>query len=144
MQNYSLTIRRVFNAPVEKVFQAWANAEELKKWHFPENMSMPSCEVEPKAGGKYRMVMQSEDGQQMVIGGEYEEYVPNKKLVFSWQWENAEIGSEKTLVSVDFKALGEKQTELVLTHEKFASEKTKEDHKLGWESTFMNLQKLAE
>lgn len=30
----TLTIKRTFNAPAEKVFDAWAKIEHMKKWLF--------------------------------------------------------------------------------------------------------------
>ena len=141
MENYTLSIKRTIQAPAEKVFQAWANAEMAKNWLSPENMTVPEAVIEPKVGGVYRIVMQAPDGNKHTANGVIKELELNKKISFSWKWEGEGMGEGETLVTIDLNPLGENKTELTLTHEKLGSEKSKIEHTKGWESTLNNLEK---
>lgn len=61
-----VTFERVYDAPIEKVWQAWTDPEILKKWWGPNDVSIPECEVDLKVGGRIYIVMQA--GESM---GEY-------------------------------------------------------------------------
>ena len=53
-----LVVTRTFNAPARIVFEAFTKAELLKRWWVPRSMGMTllSCEVDARVGGKYRLV----------------------------------------------------------------------------------------
>ena len=36
-----LLVKRTFNAPVERVYAAWTDADQIKRWFAPGNMSVP-------------------------------------------------------------------------------------------------------
>lgn len=40
-----LIIERIFDAPVEKVWKAWSDPAEMKKWWGPENFTAPSITI---------------------------------------------------------------------------------------------------
>jgi len=61
-----VTFDRTYDAPIEKVWQAWTDPEILKKWWGPNDVSIPECEVDLKVGGKLRIVMQASEAM-----GEY-------------------------------------------------------------------------
>lgn len=48
-------------------------------------------------------------------------------------------GPEETLVTVEFRDLGD-MTEVVLTHERFLSVQSRDQHQHGWTSTFVCLE----
>jgi uncharacterized protein YndB with AHSA1/START domain len=53
-------------------------------------------------------------GNEHVAFGNYTEFVANRKLVFTWQWQHAPHAA--STVTVQLKALGQ-QTEVTLCHE---------------------------
>jgi len=57
---------REFEAPIQKVWQAWTDPEQLKKWWGPNDVTIPECEVDLKVGGKIRIVMEASEAM-----GEY-------------------------------------------------------------------------
>ncbi|MBI4093368.1 SRPBCC domain-containing protein, partial [Candidatus Kaiserbacteria bacterium] len=59
----------------------------------------------------------------------------------TWQWQNGDTWGSETLVTVDFKPVGDK-TEMTMTHSGFADEKQKEMHNQGWSSSFNKLEKI--
>jgi uncharacterized protein YndB with AHSA1/START domain len=69
--------------------------------------------------------------------------------VFTWQFEKDGSGDEfgeveppEMLVTLEFKARG-KQTELILTHEKFASDESRGRHEEGWTRCLNELGKFV-
>ena len=134
-----LVMVRTFKAPVERVWAAWTDVEQMKRWFAPGEMSVPSAEADVREGGRYRVQMQGtgSDCEFHTTGGVYREVVPNERLVFTWQWEGSEL---ETLVSLDFKSLSANETELTLTHEGFDNEDTRDKHGEGWSGCLANLE----
>ncbi len=79
----SLSITRTFAAPRERVFQAWTDPEELKKWWGPDGYTTPSAEVDLKVGGSYRFAMKPPGGEVFFLSGEYREVRAPEKLVYT-------------------------------------------------------------
>jgi len=50
-------IRRVVNAPRDRVWRAWTSADELKQWFGPKGFTMPECKLDFWPGGLWRFVM---------------------------------------------------------------------------------------
>ena len=72
-----------------------------------------------------------------------------RELVFTWAFEKDGSGDEfgeveppEMLVTVEFRARG-KQTELTLTHEKFASVESRDRHNEGWTRCLDSLGKFV-
>jgi uncharacterized protein YndB with AHSA1/START domain len=78
-----IQVTRVFDAPRRLVFDAYTRPELIKKWLLgPDGWSMPICEVDLRAGGKYRYVWKSDtDGQEMGMGGVYREVSKPERIV---------------------------------------------------------------
>jgi len=137
----TLNLRRIFKTRREKVFRAWTDPEELKKWWGPEGYATPSAEVDLRVGGKYRLGMRKlPNGEIFYLSGTYREVRPPERLVYTWRWE-AEPEYGETLVTVEFLQAGN-STEVVLTHEFFPTEKARDDHNRGWSSCLDRLAKL--
>ena len=137
----TLNLRRIFKAERKKVFRAWTDPEELKKWWGPEGYATPSAEVDLRVGGKYRLGMRKlPDGEIFYLSGIYREVRPPERLVYTWSWE-AQPEHGETLVTVEFREVGD-STEVVLTHERFPTEKTRDDHNRGWSGCLDRLAKL--
>jgi uncharacterized protein YndB with AHSA1/START domain len=126
-----LEIRRTFEAPRQKVFEAWTSPEALNQWWGPEGYATPSAEVDLRPGGRYRLGMKKlPDGEIFYLSGAYREVRAPEKLVYTWRWEyDAEF--PETLVTVEFRDLGGR-TEVVLTHEMLPNEKSRDEHNKGW------------
>ena len=140
MEQYALSIKRVIIAPVEKVFNAWTKPELVKQWFGSESVTTPKADIIPEKQGAYNITMLTNQGKEIIVVGAIEEIVPNEKLVFTWKYKLED--SAPTLVTINFKDLGDNKTELILTHEKFTTEKSKLAHENGWTSIINNLEKF--
>ena len=128
----TLYLRRIVPAPRERVFKAWTAPAELKKW-FRVDVDYETlvAEVDLRVGGKYRLGMKPKTKDVThVATGIYREIRPPEKLVFTWSWEG-EAERIDTLVTVEFRDMG-KSTEIILKHEFFPDEPTRDQHTEGW------------
>ncbi|PWU21471.1 MAG: hypothetical protein C5B50_01600 [Verrucomicrobia bacterium] len=140
-ENIKLQLIRVFDAPREQVFEAWTDADQFEQWFGAaacEGSSLQSVKLDVRAGGRYRIQVRRADGEFYTTVGVYREVKPPERLVFTWQFEKdgsgddfGEVEPPEMLVTLEFKARG-KQTELILTHEKFASKESRDRHGEGW------------
>lgn len=85
MDNKKITITRIFNAPREKVWEAWTTTEMVKKWWGPKDFYAPSAKIDLTVGGKYIYAMHGPKGspwdKDMYSAGIYKEIIPMEKLV---------------------------------------------------------------
>ena len=136
----SLTIKRRFKASPAKVFAAWTNPEKMKTWMGPEGVQGIHCEIDPRTGGRYRLVMRAPNGEEHDVSGIYREVTPNEKLVFTWAWKSTP--ERESLVTVQFKADGD-GTMLTLTHEQFFDEAARDHHQHGWAGSLDKLERFV-
>ncbi len=95
-----VVVTRMFDAPARLVFEAWSKPELFKKWWVPRSMGMTlrSCEMDVRTGGKYRLVFGDDPANPMAFFGNYLEVVPNKRIV----WTNEESGDAGSVATVTF------------------------------------------
>ena len=55
-----IEFERTYDAPIEVVWQAWTDPEQLKEWWDPDNVSIPECEVDLRVVGKIYIVWKLE------------------------------------------------------------------------------------
>ena len=106
MKNETIVIERTFDAPIEKVWNAITDKDEMKKWYFDLE------EFKPEVGFEF----------QFTGGTEYKTYlhlckitevIAGKKLTHSWRYDGYEGNS---FVTFELFEEGDK-TRLRLTHE---------------------------
>jgi uncharacterized protein YndB with AHSA1/START domain len=109
-------MKRIFDAPRERVFDAWLS-KDWGEWAGPAGIKGEVTLMEPRVGGRYRVVMHRPDGTAIAVGGAYREIDRPNRLAFGWKWEHEE---QDTLITLTFRTVGGK-TELTLRHEGFAN-----------------------
>jgi len=95
-----VVVTRTFDAPARLVFEAWTKPELFEQWWVPRSMGMTlrSCELDVRTGGKYRLVFGDDPANPMAFFGEYLDVVPNQRLV----WTNEESGADGSVTTVTF------------------------------------------
>jgi len=147
----TLILKRVLNAPPERAFRAWTTAEHIQLWMRPEEgMVVPLAHMDLRVGGKYRIQMRTPDGEFFTAVGEFREVKAPERLVYTWDWEKdgsgaefGEVEGKPSLITVEFLKRGD-QTELVLTHSRFASVQSRDSHAQGWSRGVENFAKFVE
>ncbi len=109
-----LVVTRTFNGPARIVFEAWTKPELFRRWWVPKSMGMSllSCEMDVRVGGKYRLEFEPEA---MAFFGTYLEVTPHSRLV----WTNEEGGEGGPVTTVTFEEKGGKT--LLVMHERYSS-----------------------
>jgi|HubBroStandDraft_2_1064218.scaffolds.fasta_scaffold32223_4 uncharacterized protein YndB with AHSA1/START domain len=139
----SLTVRRTFQAPRERVFRAWTNAQELARWFAPSaEYSTKVPELDLKVGGKYKVEMHHKGGNIHTVEGTYREIKPPEKIAFTWRWES-DAATHESLVTIEFLDQGS-STEILLTHAQLPSVEEREKHAHGWNGCLEQLARFVE
>jgi uncharacterized protein YndB with AHSA1/START domain len=147
----TLIVKRLLNAPPERAFQAWTSAEHIKQWMCPEpGMVIPLASMDLRVGGKFRIQMKKPDGEFFTAVGEFREVKTPERLVYTWDWEKdgsgadfGEVDGKPSLITVEFLKRG-KQTEFVLTHSRFATVESRDNHARGWDRIVEGLAAFVE
>lgn len=157
VEKYPLVeVKRIFAAPVERVWKAWTTPELVKQWWGPEQYSCPYASMDVREGGKSILAMQGPDGKVQYSGGTYEELIPNKKIVTTDQFTDREgnlmsarqagmpMDMPDTMrVTIEFQSIGADETQMLLKHEGIPKE-MHDDCVSGWTSSINKLQRLVE
>ena len=85
-------ISRVYDAPRERVWQAWTEADHLKKWWGPKGFSVTHCKVDLKPGGLMHYCLRTPDGGEMWGRMVYRQIVKPEKLVWINSFSDAKGG----------------------------------------------------
>ncbi len=150
----TLTITRVFDAPRERVWQAWTDPEQVKRWWGPQGYTSPVDQIDLRVGGKYLFSMRSPEGRDYWSAGVYTEIIPMALLVYTDHFAD-EHGNVvpasyygldenfplETLVSVRFEDLDGK-TRMTLTGTGVPAGKMYEDTREGWNQSFDKLEEI--
>jgi uncharacterized protein YndB with AHSA1/START domain len=111
-----VVVTRTINGPARIVFEAFTRAELLRRWWVPRSMGMTllSCEVDARVGGKYRLVF-DHDPEPVAFFGTYVEVEPYSRLA----WTNEEGGEGGPVTAVIFEEKDGKT--LLVLHESYPS-----------------------
>ena len=82
-----ILITREFDAPKDLVYKAWTTPELVQRWWTARRGAMTIAEIDLRVGGKWRYVMETEDGMQVGFHGEYREIVTNERIVSTEAYE---------------------------------------------------------
>jgi uncharacterized protein YndB with AHSA1/START domain len=105
MSNEPIVIERVFNAPINTVWEAISNRDEMKKWYFD------LAAFKPEPGFEFSFTA-GKDGKKFLHLCKVTEAIPGKKLSYDWRYEGYEGNSN---VTFELFPEGDK-TKLILTH----------------------------
>lgn len=148
----ALTIERVFDAPVELVWQAWTDEKHIPKWFGPKGFTTKVNQHDFFPGGRWEYIMVDDsNGNEYPAIGVFQEIVEHQKITStdeSDEMESAHVAGydfpKVLLFTTLFEVVGNK-TKLTLVYE-HPSEEEKQKHinlgvEGGWNSS---LDKLVE
>jgi uncharacterized protein YndB with AHSA1/START domain len=101
-----VVVRRTINGPARIVFEAFTKAELFQRWWVPKSMGMTllSCEMDARVGGKYRLEFDVGGPEPAAFFGTYVEVKPYSRLA----WTNEEGGEGRSVTTVTFEEQGGK------------------------------------
>jgi uncharacterized protein YndB with AHSA1/START domain len=147
----TLILTRMLNAPPERAFRAWTTPEHIQQWFQPEpGMTVPRASMDLRVGGKFRIQMKKPDGEFFTAVGVFKEVKPPERLVYTWDWEKdgsgaefGEVEGKPSLITVEFLKRGAR-TEFVLTHSRFTTVESRDNHARGWDRGVESFAKFVE
>jgi uncharacterized protein YndB with AHSA1/START domain len=129
-----LVISRIFDAPREQVFRAWAEPDRAVRWWGPQGFIVVHSKMDLRPGGAYRVCMRSLEGTEHRQRGVYRELIEPERLVFTFAWEDkGGRPRHETVVTVSFAECGGK-TKLTLHQAIFETVTARDLHQGGWAS----------
>ena len=99
-----ILITRAFDAPADRVFDAWTTPEQVRQWWGSEEAPLVVCEIDLKVGGAWRYVVGYPEGKELAWHGTYHEIERPGRLVYTEVWEpfpDAESMNTMTLTEQD-------------------------------------------
>ena len=98
-----LVVTRIVNAPARVVFEAWTKPELFERWWVPKSfpISLLSCEMDVRVGGRYRLAF-GHEGATMEFFGRYLDVTPLSRLA----WTNDEGDEGGPVTTVTFEETG--------------------------------------
>ena len=116
-ETQQVAITHVFDAPIEQVFRAWTDPDELAAWYGPAGMRTPreNIQIDLRVGGRYELTIVSLDGdREFSIGYEIVELSPPELLVLRSDPMPAASKGDSTTVRVALEDL-DGRTRMTLT-----------------------------
>jgi uncharacterized protein YndB with AHSA1/START domain len=143
---HNVVVTRVLDAPVEPVWRAWSESEQMMRWWGPTGFTCPVARMDVREGGTSPVCMRSPDGHDIYNTWTYERVAPMRELEFIQRFADSDgntlapaalglppdIPAEVRHV-VAFRPAGEARTELTVTEYGYPSAQIVELSKAGVE-----------
>lgn len=138
-----LLIDRTFDAPVALVYRLWESRDHMLRWWGPEKFTAIELDWELTPGRAWRGVMTSAQFGLSGFSGVIREVEKNKRIVFTFQWDEGAGRDLDTLVTVTFT---EKDGKTVQSFHQtpFSTVAVRDSHVGGWNSLFNKQQIYVE
>jgi uncharacterized protein YndB with AHSA1/START domain len=140
LRDDELLIERAFEAPVALVFRLWESRDHMLRWWGPEEFTTIALDWELTPGRPWRGAMTSKRFGLSRFSGVMREVERNRRIVFTFRWDETSGLYRETLVAVGF---AERNSGTVQTFHQapFLSVESRDSHVGGWNSLF-NKQKV--
>jgi len=126
---HEIRLIRKIAASRDAVFDAWTDAASLAQWMTPIAGGSTRAQVDARVGGRFHIAM-SGNGKDYPHDGEYLRIERPRLLEFTWI--SRGTNQQRSIVTVELRALGAELTELTLTHRLLPNQATAEAHDAGW------------
>jgi uncharacterized protein YndB with AHSA1/START domain len=134
-----LRLERTFSAPAEAVFDAWTNAEVMRRWfHCAPDWATPEAEVDLRVGGAVRIVMLRPDGRAAGARGQYTVIERPRRLVMTWTFDDDP--SNEQLIELTFSE-SDGATTVVMVNSGISTDARREAQDWGWRGCLDELER---
>jgi uncharacterized protein YndB with AHSA1/START domain len=83
-----IMMTRTFDAPRDIVFEAHTSCEHMQNWWGPHGYTFASCDIDFRAGGKWRIVHRGPDGEgEFGFRGEFREIERPDRITWTFEYE---------------------------------------------------------
>ena len=139
----TVRLHRVLRASPERVYRAFLDPDAMVKWLPPHGFTGKVHDMDPRAGGSYRMSFTNfGTGKSHSFGGTYVELTPHWRLRYTDRFEDPNLpGEMQVTVSLTPVACG---TEVSIVQEGIPAAIPVEFCYLGWQESLTLLAQLVE
>ena len=143
MAENTVKLHRVLQAPAERIYRAFLDADAMAKWLPPNGFTGKVHQIRAEVGGTYRMSFTNlTTGRSHSFGGEFLELVPNQRIRHSDKFDDPNLpGVMQTTITLKPVSVG---TELTVVQEGIPSAIPVEACYLGWQESLTLLKQLVE
>lgn len=110
-----IVVTREFDAPREKVFEAYIKPDLFQKWVGPRNLTMRLEKFEPRDGGSWRHVSTDENGNESAFHGVNHEILYPERLIGTFEYEGLPEAGHVLLQRSVFEELPDNRTRVTST-----------------------------
>jgi len=143
-QIFNVEVTRTFDAPVERVWEMWSKAENVKKWWRPRGFSCPIAEVDLRQGGKTFVCMSGPlfGFPKIYSNWEFTKVTPGELIEYTFNFADKHGNKKAPLQAgipedghhtVTFKDLGGGKTEMHMLEQGYTNEKIQKRSLAGLE-----------
>jgi uncharacterized protein YndB with AHSA1/START domain len=118
----SLTVERIIDAPRTLVWDAWTKPEHVSRWWGYGGVPLHACEIDLRVGGSYRYVQRGEDGTEFPFIGIYREVVQPERLVYTMIFDIVPYNEHESVTTDTFEELHNGKTKLIMRTEYVSAE----------------------
>ena len=139
----TVRLHRVLNAPPERVYRAFLDADALTKWMSPHGFTAKVHHMDAKVGGTFKMSFTNfTTGNSHSFGGSYLELVPHERLRYTDKFDDPNLPGElQVTVTLKKVSCG---TELSVVQEGVPEVIPPEACYLGWQESLDALARLVD
>ena len=101
-----IRVERFFEAPRERVFATFTAPELIPQWWGPRNTTTIVDQMDVRAGGAWRFLVQTDDGSDTAFRGIYREIAPPERIVQTFEWEG--LPGHVSVETASFEDLGDR------------------------------------
>jgi uncharacterized protein YndB with AHSA1/START domain len=143
MATSTVRFHRVLQAPPERIYRAFLDADALAKWLPPNGFSGKVHQIDAKIGGAYRMSFTNfTNGHSHAFGGKYLELVPHERLRYTAVFDDPNLpGEMQTTVTLTKVSVG---TEVNIVQEGIPAVIPADGCYVGWQQSLALLTLLVE
>jgi uncharacterized protein YndB with AHSA1/START domain len=144
LNSRTLTIKKTLNAPIQVVWDAWTQAEQIAKWWGPKGMTTKIDKQDLKVGGEWKFTMKMPDGSDFIAEGIYEVIEAPFKLVTSANFRPMTEGVQMEILLDEDGDATHFTFNVIHISEEYCKAQEKMGFYNGWGSTFERLKELVE
>ena len=139
----TVRLHRVFQAPPERVYRAFLDANAMVKWLPPNGFTGQVHHLDAKVGGTYRMSFTNFTTEKShSFGGEYLELTTNERIRHTDKFDDPNLpGEMQVTITLKQVSVG---TEIDIVQEGVPAVIPPEACYLGWQESLALLAKLVE
>ncbi len=112
----TFTIKRTYDAPQQRVFDAWADLAAKTQWFGPADKPAGTHTLDFREGGREHLAIAMQEGPSYTFDALYQDIVAGERIVYTYEMHRDTQRISVSVATVEFEASGT-GTRLTLTEQ---------------------------